>query len=615
MGCGGPREPIPLGKVGDGLRKRFGAVYNGSMRKTFSMEAMVVRRKGFFVFLLVCGVLLWGTQISGISWDADMGVVLVQLDSFPANWGEWKMQLDGREVSMEGGIHGVAVRPNAPLDKPPTGLIIGSLPWVSGLEESGFPCCGTLRFFIPGEGWTNEAAFNFVVFGCKTISSKACPQEWSTHRGLLEVQPGSDFLLDGQKFLQLGNVVVQPGARMVLRDAQFLQGRGDVPTVHTYIYVEPGATLEIIRSTIAPSEPFGGLLCIRNSGTLRIIDSPTSIHLLEMAKGAQLEMVNSSMVFEIGGLLQLAGGDSHLVNSTIGALALNVPANARLRVSGLESGGTFAHFDVRDWIPDADYSLVMENSRVLADDWTGELEHGPYERGWIFFLHPDADATIRDAELRKVFLEVDGGKACFENLKISQPVSLHYRNIALQDVVVKGQWPIAVHDANVTVKNSAYLFFQPSGNSEVTFVDSHICEFIPRDFFGSVHFQNGVWSIAGEIIGGEPGHSMGNDFTITGSLRISPEVQNSLQWKNAQVTREFPLLVLDSAGNPVQNARVVVHGVQVQTDALGNATISVVFDEHNYNQPHLVQVIRPGKAPQTISIDFFTTTPIRVEPE
>ncbi|GAI53656.1 unnamed protein product, partial [marine sediment metagenome] len=80
-----------------------------------------------------------------------------------------------------------------------------------------------------------------------------------------------------------------------------------------------------------------------------------------------------------------------------------MPAGAHLDISGLESGVYFESWDVHEIISGADYNLVLERTLILEDDFTGELEHGPYERGWLFFLDPNAHVRISNSELRKVF--------------------------------------------------------------------------------------------------------------------------------------------------------------------------------------------------------------------
>ena len=429
-----------------------------------------------------------------------------------------------------------------------------------------------------------------------------------THRGDLVLSGTEVMTIENEKYLQQGNVYINDHAKLIIRNSGFMLGRGDIPTIHTYINVGENATLEIDHSTIVPETPeneMGALVIIRNYGTMTMSDSPTEIHLLEMYGGA-LTIVNSEMVYEIGGLLQIAGGDTKVVNSTLGALGLTVPADADLNISDLKSGAYLESWDVHDVIPKADYSLVLEKTTLLKDD----LGPGPYERGWLFFTDPDSHVKISDSELRKVFIDLNEENAAFDNLRIDMPSSLKYRDIQLDHIVMTGQWPFTIEDSNVKISNSNYLFLQPGGESDIVLVNSHMVEFIPRNFYGTINFENCTWTNAGEIIGGESYHSMTNDFTIKGSLKIGPELREHLQWQDAKVTREYDTVITGRDGNPVGGLIVKIDGKTFVSDEKGKVVFSLVFDEYNYNRPEKLQIFDGDVLVSQKDIDFFTETPV-----
>jgi hypothetical protein len=242
---------------------------------------------------------------------------------------------------------------------------------------------------------------------------------------------------------------------------------------------------------------------------------------------------------------------------------------------------------------------------------SGELKYGPYERGWIFFLDPNAHVRISDSELREVFIDIRNDTVEFQDLRVGVPSSLTYRDIILTDVVVMGQWSFTITDSNVAISNSDYLFLQPRGRSNVNLIDLHVVEFIPRNFFGAMTFENGLWTEAGEIIGGVPYHSTANDFFIKGSLRING-VRENLQWKNAQVIRELDIIITDTQSKPVSGVVIKVGGEAHMTNDEGKATFNVTFNETNYNQPTTLEVWQAGRLIIQQDIDFFTETPIIV---
>jgi hypothetical protein len=553
------------------------------------------------------------TDITDITWDLSMHNIHISLDSWPATWPGWTMYVNGEAISMEGGDGEPVIRPNAPLDQPPTGLIVGTLPWVTDLDTVDFPCCGTIQFYIPGEGFTNIYGFNLSDFGCATASAIKCPSVWTIHEGDLVIEGTETRLIEDTKFLQKGNIYIRDTATLIIRNSELMMARGNVPTIHVYIFVDPEASLIIDKSLVYPP-PGGGLVCLRNLGEVRMTDSPTQIHYFDMSNGARFTMVNSEMVYNIGGLLQVTGGSTTVTDSTIGALGLNVPAGAHLDVTGLQSGGHFDSWDVHDMIPDADYDLVLENATIMKDDFTGELEHGPYERGWIFFIDPEAHVRISDSELRKVFLSIRNETANFQSLSVGVPASLSYHDIVLTDVIVKGEWPFEITDSDVTITNSDYLFLQPTGFSTIRLINSHMTEFIPRDFFGTMIFENALWASAGEIIGGVPYHSMANDFVIKGSLRMDG-LRENLQWNDAQVTREFGVVLTDIYGDPASGVVIKINNQAYVTDDVGMTKFNIIFNEINYNQPTTLEAWQSGELIARQGIDFFTETPIRLSPE
>lgn len=263
---------------------------------------------------------------------------------------------------------------------------------------------------------------------------------------------------------------------------------------------------------------------------------------------------------------------------------------------------------MQNWISGAGYELTLEKTELLKD----MLAPGPYERGWLFFPAPGSRVRLSDSELRKVFIDVNGETASFENLRIGMPSSLRYKDIVLEDITATGQWPFTIQDADVTIRNSDYLFLQPGGTSAVTLVDSHVVEFIPRDFYGEMIYENCTWTNAGEIIGGEAYHSSGNDFLMKGSLKIAPELREHLQWKDARVTREYTAVISDASGRPISGLTVEIDGKSYTTDANGEVVFRLVFDETNFGQPTQLTVTRLGAVLLEHVIDFFSETPIAI---
>jgi hypothetical protein len=431
-----------------------------------------------------------------------------------------------------------------------------------------------------------------------------------THAGDMVLNGAEEMVIEGETYLQQGNIYINDNAKLIIRDSKLIIGRGDVPTIHVYINVGKNATLEIDNSMIYPetvkSGEMGAGVCIRNSGTIIMNESPTEIHLFENYKSGKFTMDHSEMVNPIGGLLQVEGGEIRITNSILGALGLTIPAGASCNVSGLKSGVYLKSWDVHDVIPGADYELTLENTTILKDD----LQGGGYERGWLFFPGSGSQSVFSDSELRKVFIDIYNDTASFDSLILNKPSSLKYRGIRLTDIIIKGEWPFTIVDSNVAISNSDFLFLQPGGHSEVTLKNANVIEFIPRDFYGTINFDNCTWNNAGEIIGGEAYHSMSNDFTMKGSLKIGNDLRKHLQWQDARVTREYDVRITDKSGNPLGGLTAKINNQTFISDETGGFSFSLVFDETNYDRPKKLQVYNGDKLVFRKDIDFFTETPV-----
>jgi len=578
------------------------------------------------------------TEITDVIWEPSEHFIWVKMDSWPAVWPGWTMYVDGTEMPMQGAAGDPWVAPDGPVDQA-TGVIIGTLPWLTGLDDVDFPCCGTLQFSIPGEGLTNVYDFDLPVYGCVTASTKECPSDWTIHEGDLVIDGTTTYVIEDQDFFQKGHIYINNSATLIVRRSNLMIARGYVPTVHVYIFVDDDATL-IIESSSVFSPPEGGtgagLICVINEGDVLMTDSDTEIHYLNMSGTAEFTMTNSSMVNVIGGLLQVMGGSTTVTDSTLGALGLNVAAGKHLDVTGLHSGVYFESWDVHDMIPDADYNLVLVRTSILEDDFTGELEHGPYERGWIFFVDRDAHVDIADSELRKIFFRLNTDTTEFHDLRVGVPTSLTFRDIVLTDVIVTGQWPFEIGTGcDVTFRNSEYLFLQPSQWSTVRVLNSHIVEFIPRNFAGDMIFENAVWTTAGELVAGADYHSSTNQFAMEGSLRMGPELRTNLVFYGAVVTRQLRVIATDVMGEPVSGVVIEIDDRWLRdniatyvTDEMGEALLSVRYHTLNYRQevpgsiepddpspetPLVLEVWQSGALIDRRALEFFEETPIRIE--
>ena len=100
----------------------------GSVERLFSSLQQVPFSKLVLTLITASFFLLpsaaQGTEITDVSWDAELEAIHIELDSWPTNWGGWTMYLDGDQIDMEGDEGNPIIRPDAPLEQSPTGLLV-----------------------------------------------------------------------------------------------------------------------------------------------------------------------------------------------------------------------------------------------------------------------------------------------------------------------------------------------------------------------------------------------------------------------------------------------------------------------------------------------------------
>ncbi|MBU1049115.1 right-handed parallel beta-helix repeat-containing protein, partial [Candidatus Bipolaricaulota bacterium] len=155
-------------------------------------------------------------QIVTVDWNAGLGVIEVGLDSFP-NWGGWRMLVDGVEVSMEGGDGNPVARPNGPYPGNPSGLFIGTTPWVTALPSGAMPCVGTLQFDIPGAGLTNLVSYDLSTTMCAGATPATGPSTTGGVCGTISQDTtwSGDVWVTSSVFVPSGvTLTIEPGTKV-----------------------------------------------------------------------------------------------------------------------------------------------------------------------------------------------------------------------------------------------------------------------------------------------------------------------------------------------------------------------------------------------------------------
>ncbi|MFA4872025.1 MAG: hypothetical protein WC610_03145 [Patescibacteria group bacterium] len=418
------------------------------------------------------------------------------------------------------------------------------------------------------------------------------------HKGDLTIT-GRDFLiLENGKFTQFGNIFLKDGAKLIIKNSELKISRYERLLNHWGIELEYQASLEIENSKIIPEGPTTLVVVkARDRARIKMLNSPTQIHLFIVDDSAKALVENSEIIGEFGGLIIASGrGEAKIVNSKIGAVNLFIPEKATFEAEGLRTG-FFEDWNLqRDTkVENIDYNIILQNTEIIPD----RIGPGPFERGWPVFIDSRAKVKIKNSELRKVVINLFDEKAEFSNFALGKPTNFNYRDILLENVIVKGQWGIFPHgSSDVTIRDSEAFWTFIYDDSKLKLINTHMNEFDPRNFRGEMVFENVIWDTAAEII-------ENNDFTIKGSLEIGNI--GGFSWENSKVTR-----IYDVIGKPETKLTLTKDNEIVWSEIMdkeGRASFSLKFDDTTFNDSWILK----DNLDHTQEVTFFSKTPIDME--
>ncbi|MDK2981529.1 MAG: hypothetical protein PWQ55_1876 [Chloroflexota bacterium] len=157
--------------------------------------------------------------ITNITWNDNNHYIEVKVEPWPDDFSPTKILVDGQEIPTGDAPGRIMIRPNAELDQSPDGFIIGTLPWVTGLDDIAFPCLGSLQLGFPDGSVTNAYAYDLIEQGCKTGAGKAAqhpqdPTSGQTTSGRIakDTRWSGDILITGDVYVPEGvTLTIDPG--------------------------------------------------------------------------------------------------------------------------------------------------------------------------------------------------------------------------------------------------------------------------------------------------------------------------------------------------------------------------------------------------------------------
>ncbi len=375
-------------------------------------------------------------------------------------------------------------------------------------------------------------------------------------------------------------------------------------------YLIPTGAVMQSTDTIQKTPPdLLGAIYANGSSTVTIANAKLHIHFIDANNQSHLVIKGTRFFTPGGGLVTPYGAAViEVEDSTIGAISLNIPQGATFKANGLKPG----HFDDLDLKRDmaltgVQYNLTLKNTDIVPDTLPTGYASDASERGWELEVHEKAQVELTDSEIRKLTFQIpgDGPPLTFQNLGTGTPMNTTVGPVTLKNTTVRGQWGFYIHgNRQVTIRDSYAIWPLPYDTSTVTIVNSTLNEFDPRQYTGTITFENSHWYGPGEII-------MDCNFKMRGSLDFRVP---SLDWRGSVVTREYTIAVQDASGQPLSGITLTLtrgnETVTATTDAQGQAVVSLKFDDSNYTEKWALTTDQGHKA----EIGFFTTTPVVLKP-
>ncbi|RME05703.1 MAG: carboxypeptidase regulatory-like domain-containing protein [Anaerolineae bacterium] len=433
-----------------------------------------------------------------------------------------------------------------------------------------------------------------------------------------------DLTVDGNQSITLGDGRYMVYGNLTLKDNVTLTVGPHTALYISDLFLYDNAQLIVKGGYLLPAGPVFdpatappgakvpgmlGAVYADNQTTVDIENAKVELHFIDAMGQSQLTVKNTRFFTAGGGMVTPYDRATIAVeDSTLGAITLPIPAGATFKAHSLKPG----RFESLNLSEDMDisgigYNLILRNTEIVPDTLPTGHASDASERGWELEVYESAQVELTDCELRKLTLQIpgDGPALTFQNLVVGQPMNATVGPVVMKNSTVRGQWGFYIHgNRQVTIEDSDGVWPLPYDTSQVTVKNSRVNEFDPRQFTGTITFENVRWYGPGEII-------MDCNFTMLGSLDLKVP---TLAWINSTVTREYLFRVQDASGNPVSGVTITLQRgsetLTATTDAQGEARLRLKFNDDNYQQKWSLTTSNGISS----EVGFFTTTPVVLKP-
>ena len=239
---------------------------------------------------------------------------------------------------------------------------------------------------------------------------------------------------------------------------------------------------------------------------------------------------------------------------------------------------------------------------------------GGMEIGWNIAVDAlSTIVTISDSKLNKLLIGfADGEPAFISDLVLRQPTNFDLNNIHVVNTEIQTQWGVFMTGGPAEIINSEGLFiFMTGGSADILVANSDVGEIDPRNYTGTLIYENSTWHSGYEIF--ENSH-----IKIRGSVRMLPTAPIFDQ--TSTMTRTYDVVLLDDLeGSPFEgiNLTLLKDGIVAwngTTDTEGKVSFDITFDYDNFDDEWILSTdanhIHLNK---TISI--FISNPVMINLE
>lgn len=307
---------------------------------------------------------------------------------------------------------------------------------------------------------------------------------------------------------------------------------------------------------------------------------------------AKVEMKNSFLIQGPLGLIHVEQSvDINLEDCHIGAILVDLPPNIEYDIDSLVPGyheSWSAREEISDELP---YQLHLKRC-TLNENNVGY--QGGLEMGWNLGLNASTTvARISNSKLNKIIFGFPPGEsATISGLRIQQPINFTLNQIEIINTEVQTQWGIFMEDGPATLTDCEGLFiFMLGGTAPIKVIDSEVYEIDPRDYVGTITFDNSIFGGGYEVF--DSSH-----LFMTGAMRAmrpSPFLDAS-----SKITRLHDIQILfdkDGTVFPPFPFRITREGEEIWlgvADGAGLAQVEITYDLSNYDDSWIIESLDPA---------------------